>query len=370
MHRKRIKSKILFFVPLPPPVHGAALRNKSLLESKAINAEFDIRVIPFNFVDNINDIGKLSFLKIAKLVSRTITIIYRMISERPDLVYFNFSVYGFALYRDFWFALLFKRLAPKVAFHLRTQGVLTQATSSKLKKWIFTTTFRNSYVICLSEFLAKDISTVYEKSPIIVNNGIEDFYPGFHRRTSGQKPTILFLSNLSRSKGVFDLIDAFSILKVKGVEFTGLIVGNQGDMTEAQIEVELRKRQLIEEVRLLGPKYGKEKYELLCATDIFVFPTYFEAFPGVVLEAMQFEIPVVSTYEGAIPEIIDEGINGLLVQKQNSNELAEKMNSLINNPEMREALGRNGRCKFVKQYTLEIFEENMKKAFNKILVGY
>jgi len=364
MHKD--KPRILFFVPLPPPVHGAALRNKSLVDSKILNANFNIKVLPFNFVASVNDIGKLSLRKSVKFFTRAFSILFAMISFKPHLVYFNFSVYGFALYRDFLYALIFKAFNVKIIFHLRTQGVREQANASQFKKWMFKKAFQRTFVICLSDFLAKDISDVYKPVPIIVNNGIENMCFGA-KENHQPVPSILFLSNLSVTKGILDLIEAFSIIKDKGISFTGSVVGNDGDLTKTQIQKELSNRGLTDCVQVLGPKYGQDKFEILSLTDIFVFPTIFEAFPGVVLEAMQFGIPVVSTFEGAIPEIIDDGVTGLLVQKKDTIELANKLALLIGDIKMRRTLGENSRAKFKTHYTLEAFEKNMLSAFNRIL---
>jgi len=367
MHNQKVKSKILFFVPLPPPVHGAALRNKSLIESKVLNSAFEISVIPFDFATSINDIGRFSILKLTKMVGRLYTVVHTMLRFGPQLVYFNFSVYGHALYRDFLFALIFKSFRTNVVFHLRTQGVKSQSTNSNFKRILFKTAFRNATVICLSDYLAKDVEDVYQPRPLVVNNGIEDVFPKYTLSSDRSIPIILFLSNLSRTKGILDLIGALEILKSESIPFEALIAGGEGDLLVKDIQAELKSKSLTPNVRVLGPIFGDEKFKLYCSTDIFVFPTYFEAFPGVVLEAMQFCLPVVSTFEGAIPEIVDDGVTGFLVQKQNVNDLAEKLKILLKVESLRKELGNNGRNKFVKKYRLNDFENKMVKVFNDIL---
>lgn len=361
------KKKILFFLPLPPPVHGAALRNQSLVDSKVLQNAFDIRVIPFNFATRVDDIGKASMLKLLKFGRRCIDIVSEMRSFKPELVYFNFSVYGTSLFRDFIFALLFKCFDTRIIYQLRTQGVNAQATSSSFKRWIFKTTFRNGHVMCISEFLATDVKSVYFRSPIIVNNGIKDEFVEMTERKSEGPPRLLFLSNLSESKGVLDFISALSILKKDGIQFRASLAGQPQDLTVNGIAEVIAREGLSSELTLLGPTYGLEKLKLFREADIFVFPTHFEAFPGVVLEAMQFKLPVVSTFEGAIPEIIDDGKTGFLVPKQSPVELEEKILQLILHPEMRMSLGSAGREKFLANYTLPLFEKRMKSAFDEVL---
>jgi glycosyltransferase involved in cell wall biosynthesis len=368
MSARETNRVILFFVPLPPPVHGAALRNKSLVESGLINREFSLEVIPFNYASSSQDIGKLSLLKLLKFIKRLYDVVSKMISTRPHLVYFNISLYGFALYRDFIFSLIFKLFSSKLVFHLRTQGIHAQASTSGFKKWMFRYLFRNTYVICLSEFLTRDLALVYGGKPYIVNNGIEDVsgrFPG--NITSDPVLKILFISNLAKSKGILELLEAFKLLKERNNKFTGWIVGNPVDLTFKDVQSRIDSYNLSDEVKLLGPKYGDEKFEILSKSDIFVFPTQFEAFPGVILEAMQFELPVISSNEGAIPEIIDDGKTGFVVPKQDVKQLAAKIDVILNDPKLRKSLGENARLKFKEKYTLETFEMNMTKTFHSIL---
>ena len=113
-----------------------------------------------------------------------------------------------------------------------------------------------------------------------------------------------------------------------------------------------------------GRKYGKDKDAYFLGADLFVFPTYYpnECYPLVLLEAMQHGVPCVSTNEGGISGIIDEGENGFLTEKHDSRALAEKMEYLISHPEERKRMGEEGRRKFKSEFTLGKFEERMMES--------
>jgi len=108
---------------------------------------------------------------------------------------------------------------------------------------------------------------------------------------------------------------------------------------------------------------------MIAAADIFVFPTYFELFPGVILEAMQFGKAIVTTFEGSIPEIIDNGKNGLLVPQKNPIALAEAIEILFHDPEKRKEMGKEAQRKFFSEFTLEKFEQHMIGVFEEIIEG-
>ena len=114
-------------------------------------------------------------------------------------------------------------------------------------------------------------------------------------------------------------------------------------------------------VHYLGPKYGEEKAIFFLKADIFVLPTEFECFPLVILEAMQYGLPIVSTFEGAIPEIVEDNSSGFLVKKNDSLELASKLTKLIINKELRTSFGKRSRFIYDNKYRLKTFESNLPK---------
>jgi glycosyltransferase involved in cell wall biosynthesis len=82
---------------------------------------------------------------------------------------------------------------------------------------------------------------------------------------------------------------------------------------------------------------------------------------------MQHGLPVISTAAGGIPDIVDDGLTGFIVEKQNPLALADKIEELILNPELRIKMGKAGQQKFREQYTLEHFEKRMFEIINSVL---
>ena len=120
-------------------------------------------------------------------------------------------------------------------------------------------------------------------------------------------------------------------------------------------------------MEVVGSKFDTEKEKIYLESEIFVFPTQYDVWGLVLLEAMRAGLPVISTYVGAIPEIVDDGITGFLVEKQNPVALAEKMEILIKDKDLRDKMGQAGRKKFLEKYTLDIFEQNLKNVFDEVL---
>jgi glycosyltransferase involved in cell wall biosynthesis len=361
-------NKILFYVPLPPPIHGAALINKLLVNSTLLNARFQIKVVSFEFVDDTKDIGKFSFVKMLKAVQRGCNLLYQIITFKPRLIYFNLSLIGLAFYRDSIYVVVLKALNQKMVYHLRTLGIKDQVQTSRVKKILFKYIFKDSKIICLSESLTNDVKDVYALPPFVVNDGIVDVQFGMDTvLKNNAKPTILFLSNLSIAKGIEEFVRSLHVVKSKGVSFNALIVGNGLDLSIQQVKNMIQEWGMHNDVTVLGPKYGNEKYQLLSQADIFVLPTHFEAFPGAILEAMQFSLPIISTRVGGIPDMIEEGITGILVEHKNVELLAEKIHYLLSNPLVRTEMGARARVRFAEKFTNTIMEKNMSTLLESLL---
>lgn len=118
-----------------------------------------------------------------------------------------------------------------------------------------------------------------------------------------------------------------------------------------------------------GKKYNEEKEPYWNNVDIFVFPTQYEneCFALVLLEAMQHKLPVVTTAEGGIPDIIKDGINGFIVSTPQAKDLAEKIKLLLNNPNLRTQFGNTGFEIYKKEFTLTHFENNLKDCLKSCI---
>ena len=180
---------------------------------------------------------------------------------------------------------------------------------------------------------------------------------------------LLFLSNLIISKGVLVLLEACQLLKQRDVAFHCNVVGGAGDLSEHDFELKIKELELESQVSFLGKKYGADKNEVFMATSIFVLPTFYEneCFPLVLLEAMQFSLPSVSTREGGIPSIIEEGETGFMIEKNNATALANVLEKLISSKDLRLRLGNNARFKFENNFKLNEFENNFNSILKNVL---
>jgi len=364
------KKRILLFVKIPPPITGATLMNQFVFKSELLKENFYIRAIKISYVKSVNDLGRYNFGKFFIFIK----ILFKLFNEcafyRPRLVYFQVSPLGLAFYRDLIFISIIKLFRIKIVFHIHGKGI-KKAVENLFVRIIYRYAFRNSEIICLSHLLTYDIADVYSGIIHIVNNGIQDIDSDLIKLEQKNNNTIqiLYLSNLIKSKGILDFIDALAILNKEKFQYNAVIVGAEADLSSAELQSISDEKELSNMVIYQGPKYGHEKYKILSSSDVLVFPTKMkhECFPLVIVEAFQMAIPVISTNEGAIPEIIDDNVNGFIVETNNPKQIAEKLKLLIQNPALRKTMGKAGRKKYEEKYTIRKFEENLLNVFNNVI---
>ena len=364
-----MKPRILFILHLPPPIRGAAMMGKYIQESELINSSFDCFCINLATAGSLSDIGHVSLEKLLKylLLLRYISHVVKEI--RPELVYITPNAGGKAFFKDFIVVQMLKSMGCKIIAHYHNKGV-----SAYQSKWIYNFLYKrffsNLKVILLAENLYKDIAKYVKREDVyICPNGIpSSCKEEMEARRNNVIPHLLFLSNLLISKGVIVLLDALKILKEKEYTFVCQFIGGEtAEINAVQFFEEVNKRELSDLVTYVGRKVREEKEAFFRQADIFVFPTYYETFGLVNLEAMEYKLPVISTNEGGIPDIVKDGENGLICEKQNPVSLADCIAKLLDDEELRVKMGSAGHEKFCREFTLDKFENRMRDILNQNL---
>jgi glycosyltransferase involved in cell wall biosynthesis len=360
--------KIFFLFHLPPPVHGSSMVGKWIKESRLINNNFDSTYINLLASKKVSESGKVTLAKLWGMVMVGWLLIKRLIKQKPDLCYLAITTTGAAFYRDVLLVAIMKVFRVQRIYHLHNKGV-SKASQNKINGWAYHFVFSKAKVILLSEHLYQDVQEFVSIENIhICPNGIPKVTILDKQAVKVDKtPIVLFLSNLIESKGVYVLLEALAILNKKNIPFKGVFVGGEGDINTIQFNQKTEKLGLSEQVKYLGKKYDKEKGAIFQQADIFAFPTHYpnECFPLVLLEAMQVSLPIISTDEGGISSIIEDGTTGFLVGQKNIKVLAEKIQMLIEQPELRVKMGKQGHKKYNEEFTFAKFEENLASILNK-----
>lgn len=171
----------------------------------------------------------------------------------------------------------------------------------------------------------------------------------------------LTISNLNSSKGTWILLEACRLLQERGAsDFRVHFVGaGTAEISEEDFRGAIETQGLSDVAQYHGRLYGKEKERMLQQADVFVHPTLNDCCPLVLLEAMQHALPIIATPVGAIPDMVEDGVTGLIIPEQDVKALAEAMQSFIEHPERIRSMGEAARERFLQSYTVNRFEQRL-----------
>lgn len=363
--------RILLITPLPPPVHGSSMVSQWIKDSKLLKEEFEMDFINLSTSRKVEEIQKGGlWLNMKKAERFTLAFLYAfwlLCTRRYDLCYLAITCHGLPFLKDFPFVMLCKMFRKKIIIHQHNKGMSNDVEKWPYR-WALPMAYRNTKVMLLSEHLYDDVSKVVKTEQVLIcPNGIP--YATYSNSTTGNgTPHILFLSNLIESKGVFILLEACRILKEKDIDFICDFVGKESkDINFELFNEAIKRKGLINNVFYHGPKYGEEKETYWNNASVFAFPTFDDCFPLVVLEAMQHGVPVITTNEGGIPDIVINGETGYICERKNVQQLAEKIEILLNSAILRKQMGHAGFKRYKEFFTQDSFEKRISECLHSAI---
>ena len=361
------RPRVLFVLHLPPPVHGASLMGARIRDSIVLNREIDARYVNLSASAKLTEIGKGSLKKIAFIVRLIAKVRREIRSWKPDLLYLTPTSTLPGIIKDYLVVIAARRAGVRVVSHFHNKGV-SKSKDRWLADLFYRRFFRGMEIILLSPRLYADIEKYVPLERVhFCANGIS---PIETETVPHQGFRFLFLSNLIPEKGVMVLLDACKILKENGERFVCEYVGAPSvKMSETAFRSAIAERELDDTVVYEGPAYGEMKDAALARADAFVFPTYYpyECFPLVLLEALSVGLPVISTDEGAIADIVQDNVNGCICNKRDPESVATAMKRMMDDPARAHEMGAAGKQLFFRQFTAEAFEKNLLSILTGIL---
>jgi colanic acid/amylovoran biosynthesis glycosyltransferase len=204
---------------------------------------------------------------------------------------------------------------------------------------------------------------------IILPSGIDCQKFKFATRSvePGNPVKIITIARLVEKKGVAYGIDAVGQVIKAGRNVDYLIIGD-GELRQ-DLERKILYNGLQKHVHLLGWKSHERVIQYLEESHILIAPSITgkdgdqEGIPNVIKEGMALGLPVIGTYHSGIPELILDGVSGLLVKERNTEDLSEKLCYLIDNPEIWPTMGKAGREQVEKLYDLKFLNSRLLKIY-------
>lgn len=327
------------------------------------------------FSREMNERGKFSFYKFWHLLYVIYKTIYIRIKYGIDILYYPPSNDPkSAIYRDVIVLFFTRWCFKKVIFHFHAAGLSTVLSS--MNKWeremVYFVFKKPEISITSSPYNPKDGEYLMANRSYIIPLGIPDSVQKNIERDYEKKDRViklLFVGLMNSTKGEMYLLHALAQLIGKGYNIQLLLAGKfQSVEYEKQFFHKAEELNVSNYVMYLGVITGENKKNAFKSADIFCFPSFFasESFGIVLLEAMQYSLPLIATQWRGIQSIVEDGINGYLVPFKDSLILANKIEFLINNPKVMQEMGKNSRRLYLEKYTIQKYLSNLNELFLSI----
>jgi len=369
MPQKRLK--ILMIGYLPPPYFGPSTAYTALLHSEFAR-RFDVTFLDITVAKSVSDIEKFRVGKLFKMLGFLTRELWLLMTHRFDYACGLISVNRNAFIKDAALLDMARLFGVPTVIYAHGNNIPDFHDHSRpwLQRLIARTCRSAAGGIVLGKSLRFNFERWLPQDRIFEVPG--GFVPSETIPIASKQPgviTVVYLGLMVREKGVFVLLEAANKIAKQRNDIRFMFMGT---WFRAEEEVSARQfvkdHQLDSQVTFLGPVSNESKWQTLVDADIFAFPTfyYYETMGSVLLEAMQAGLAIVATRRATIPEVVHEGVQGLLVNEQDPDDLADKILKLADDPALRARMGAAGRQRFDDFYTHEHYGRRMGNVFEQL----
>jgi glycosyltransferase involved in cell wall biosynthesis len=366
---------VLLSGPYPPPVGGIGAFNQLLLASSLptrVNLSF---VLTSAQNRTLSRTGALTASNLLAGVQDCARFAIAAILHRPHVCHIT-TTFGLSFVKNSVCVAVARLLGSRVLLHPHCSYSVLYTKRSRLWQSYFRQVIRLTQgVVALSRewcSLSSVISgcRVYEL-PNALN--LAQYRDAAMRHMAPEKNgsavRVLYLGYLGCAKGSFDLIEAAADQRLKSVDVAIDLVGDELTPGELQsVKERIQALGLSESVRVHPFAVGSAKARFFQQADVFVYPSHHEGMPMAVLEAMACALPIVATSVGGLPDIVHQGINGLLVPPGRPAAIASALYDLCLDGDLRGTMGRNAYQIAWEKYDIENRVEQLVEIYHAAAV--
>jgi glycosyltransferase involved in cell wall biosynthesis len=346
------KPKILISSPALTAVSGVSSHVRMLLGSSLAER---YELIPFQ----VGREGRCEnpLQRLARFLFSPLQLAGLLVWHRPHIVHLNTSMDLKGFWRDLVYLMVARLLGRRVVNQFHSGSGPQSLFSNPLLAFLLKRVLLASSVVAVLSSEAQSLYKQFDARIAVdwVPNAIDTcglLDVGRAERSAGEPLKLVYVGRIFRPKGLFDVLEAVKLLKEQGLKLSLQIAGLGPD--EAAVHASIARLGLEEEVKILGPVHGEAKNQLWLGSDVHVFPTYHdEGLPYSILESLAAGCVPITCSVAAIPDVMQNGVQGVFVPPHNPEALAAAIRHFA---EHRDELGRMslaGRRRIAEQYTVD-----------------
>jgi glycosyltransferase involved in cell wall biosynthesis len=353
--------------------HRAAVSGVSthvnLLMDSTLGGEFDL--VHFQVGSEGREEGPVG--RLLRLLASPFVLFATILFRHASVVHINTSLNTRAYWRDLAYLAVAKLLRARVLYQVHG-GALPEnffARSKLLTAFLRWTLELPDLVVVLAQCeLASYRRFVPDQDVVALPNGIDC-------RPFASVPTVLsredhplrliYIGRIAREKGLYETLQGVRLAHELGVDARITVVG--GGAEEPRLRRYAHALGIGSRVTFAGPVFGEDKVGLLAGADLMLLPSYSEGLPYALLEAMAAGVPVIATPVGAIPDVVADGIHGLLVPPRNGKAIAEALLVLAGDRERLSWMSRACRRRILAAYSIERLAAELRLVYEELASG-
>ncbi|MGC8782912.1 MAG: glycosyltransferase family 4 protein [Armatimonadota bacterium] len=271
-------------------------------------------------------------------------LLYLLVMRKTDIIHLHFAKKG-SVWRKFILARIASLFHRPVLLHAHSGAFpdFYRAQKQWQRRWIARTVQNASRLIVLTEQWRRyycEALDVPEEQVVALPNPVK-LPAQLPARAGRDTITFVFLGRIDENKGAYRIIQAASLLPAHLQQRARFILAGDGDVEVARQQAQSLN---LPQVAVLGWVEPSRREALLAEGDVLLLPSLREGLPMSILEAMSWGLPVITSPVGGIPEVVRDGVNGLLVPPMDVPALCKAIQQLIEDETLRLQMGDNARA--------------------------
>ncbi len=356
------RPRLLLIGPLPPPLGGVQLIVDMQLHS-SLAREFDVHPVDTSKRELRWAVENPTWKTPFYFARDFLQLIRMLVRVRPDAALVH-ATSSLSILRDWMFMVTARLFGARVICHYHgTLHARFPSGETRIGRAVCRFLMSAAHrVIVLSPTYQREMGKAWKRDDLVWVSNVADvaLFRNMPANTpapwlaSGER-AVLFVGRLSAPKGIYDLFDAIPGVIERHPEARFVLVGvAENDAMEPVIRAEAGRRGITARLTFLGSLEGRDKAAAFVTSKMIVVPSWTEAFPLVIPEAMAAGLPVVATAVGAIPDFVKEGEDGFLVPTKEPSQLADRICRLLEDESLRRRISERVRERAPREFAIEI----------------